>query len=585
MKRSYLLLFILLTHLGLYAQEKKQDTVKTEVVTIVTKYNPKIADAKKILVNPTIKLLKQNERKKLDYTIFSAPVASTFVPKSGAIKGINVGVKERIYKNYIAAGYGNFASPYFEAFLHHSTRFQNEFGIYTKYSASEENIQNTALNSNFSNFNIGAFYQQEERYFDWKASIYSEKNTYNWFGLPNLVFTEPTINTINEEQSYTFYKLMGDVKFEDSYIDYGKLNVSYFTDQYESTEILAKFDAKLDFPLAFISRNLNDISVKTSIEYLNGKFRQSYSDFNPINYNTLTLYLHPEYNLNFKNILLKVGLQLYASIDAQNEVTNNILIPDVSIQTPVFKDYIRFYGGYTGGLHTNTYKNFTEQNPYVSPTLFITQTLEKFNIFVGISGKITNNLSYNIKASSISEEDKPLFIRNASKSDGTNTVVNGFTILGYEYGNSFTVFYDDVKTNVLYTELEYDFSKNLVFKIQGIYNQFTLNNAIEPWNLPTSEASFTTTYKQKKWFATSNIFYLSERKDTLFNGLFPSSFSGVETINSFVDVNLNGGYHFNDKFSAFLKLNNILNTNYQRFANFDVQGFQVLGGITYKFDF
>jgi len=536
MKKSYLLLFTLLIHLGLYAQEKKQDTVKTEVVTIVTKYNPKIADAKKILVNPTIKLLKQNERKKLDYTIFSAPVASTFVPKSGAIKGINVGVKERIYKNYIAAGYGNFASPYFEAFLHHSTRFQNEFGIYTKYTASEENIQNSPLNSNFSNFNIGAFYKQEERYFDWKASIYSEKNTYNWFGLPNLVFTEPTINTINEEQAYTFYKVMGDVKFEDSYIDYGKLNISYFTDQYESTEILAKFDAKLDFPLAFISRSLNDISVKTSIEYLNGKFRQSYSDFNPINYNSLTFYLHPEYNLNFKNILLKVGVQLYASIDAQNEVTNNILIPDVSIQTPVFKDYIRFYGGYTGGLHTNTYKNFTEQNPYVSPTLFITQTLEKSNIFVGVSGKITNNLSYNIKASSISEEDKPLFIRNASKSDGSNTVVNGFTILGYEYGNSFTVFYDDVKTNVLYTELEYDFSKNLVFKIQGIYNQFTLNNAIEPWNLPTSEASFTTTYKQKKWFATSNIFYLSERKDALFNGQFPSSFSGVETINSFVDV-------------------------------------------------
>jgi hypothetical protein len=48
---------------------------------------------------------------------------------------------------------------------------------------------------------------------------------------------------------------------------------------------------------------------------------------------------------------------------------------------------------------------------------------------------------------------------------------------------------------------------------------------------------------------------------------------------------LNGGYHFNDRFSAFLRLNNLLHTEYQRFANFDTQGFQVLGGITYKFDF
>ena len=60
--------------------------------------------------------------------------------------------------------------------------------------------------------------------------------------------------------------------------------------------------------------------------------------------------------------------------------------------------------------------------------------------------------------------------------------------------------------------------------------------------------------------------------------------SKIEIIDSFVDVNVNGGYHFNDKFSTFIKLNNILNTDYQRFANFNTQGFQILGGIAYKFD-
>ena len=92
-------------------------------------------------------------------------------------------------------------------------------------------------------------------------------------------------------------------------------------------------------------------------------------------------------------------------------------------------------------------------------------------------------------------------------------------------------------------------------------------------------------YTTNKWFATTNIFYVGERKDVLYSSVSPSSLGGVQTLNSFVDVNLNGGYHFNDKFSAFLKVNNVLNTDYQRFANFNVQGFQVLGGITYKFDF
>ena len=78
---------------------------------------------------------------------------------------------------------------------------------------------------------------------------------------------------------------------------------------------------------------------------------------------------------------------------------------------------------------------------------------------------------------------------------------------------------------------------------------------------------------------------MGERRDALYLFTSPSGLNGEQVLSAFVDVNLNGGYHFNDKFSAFLKLNNVLNTNYQRFANFDVQGFQILGGITYKFDF
>lgn len=587
MKKGFTLFLIHFAFLSLNAQKKEQakDTVKTEVVSVVTKYNPKIADAKKIKKNPKIKLLKKNEKKKLEYTIFSAPVASTFIPKSGVVKGIDVGVKERIYKNYIAAGFGNYTTPFFEAFLHHSTRFKNEIGFNAKYEASEDNVKNSVLNSNFSNFKIGAFYKQQDRYFDWKVSLNSERNLYNWYGLPNLIFSEPTTNSINPEQAYNYFELIGEFNFKDSYIDYGKINTSYFTDSYKSAEIFAKLDTKLDFPLTFINPSLNDISINTSIEFLKGEFKNNYKDFNSIKYATTTINLNPNYKINYNNFILKTGLKIIASLDSENDATNVFLLPDLLIQKSIYKSYVNIYGGFSGDLHTNSYKSFVDENPYVSPSLFITQTLESSNLFVGFNGKINNNLSYNIKASSITEEDKPLFIRNNSKSNGTNNTVNGNTLKGYEYGNSFNVYYDDVKTSSIFTEIEYDYSTKLTFGAQGTYNIYTVENALEKWNLPTIEASFFGKYKVNKWYATTNVFYVSERKDALYNAEFPSSFKGIETINSFIDVNLNGGYHFNDKFSAFLKLNNILNTEYQRFANFDTQGFQVLGGITYKFDF
>ncbi|QTD37029.1 TonB-dependent receptor [Polaribacter batillariae] len=585
MKKGFLTLLILFGFWATKGQEQKKDTVKTEVVNVVTKFNPEIADAKKINKNPKIKLLGERKKKQLKYSIYSAPVASTFIPKTGAIKGINIGVKERIYNNYLAAGYGNYGSTYLEAFLYKNTRFNNEYGLSAKYVASQENVRSSKLNSNFSNFKGAAFYKQVDRYFDWKVSLHTELNTYNWYGLPDVIFNTAVLNTIKETQKYNYFKVATDFKFHDSYINYGKVSFSYFTDLFNSKEMLANFDAKLDFPLRFLSNNLNDISIKTGLEYLSGSFKTNYENTNNINYTTLTVKLFPEYKINYAGFSIKTGLKMYGSIDTENESNNVFLFPDVFAQKSVLKNYITAYAGVTGNLHTNTYKQFTEENQYVSPTLFITQTAETSNLFIGLQGKITNDISYNLKASSIKEEDKPLFLRNNSKSDGTNASVNGKTLNGYEYGNSFSIYYDDVKTTSFYGEIEYDFSRKLTFGTQVQFDNYTMTNAIEKWNLPSLQASFLGKYKEEKWFATTNIFYVSERKDALYNAQFPSSLKGVETVGSFIDVNVNGGYHFNDKFSAFLRANNILNTKYQRFANFDTQGFQILGGVTYKFDF
>jgi hypothetical protein len=206
----------------------------------------------------------------------------------------------------------------------------------------------------------------------------------------------------------------------------------------------------------------------------------------------------------------------------------------------------------------------------------MTQTLEKSNFTIGFNGKIINDLSFQFRTSFKKEEDKPLFIRNDSSYDGTNSSI----LKGYEYGNSFMVYYDDVKTTSIFSEIEYDYSKEITFSIQGVYNIYKLENSLKAWNLPNIEATFSAKYRNNNWFALSNIFYNSERQDLIY-GVTNSS----ETLQSFVDINVNGGYHFNDKFTLFLKLNNLLNTNYQRFANFNTQGFQALGGVTYKFDF
>lgn len=593
MKKGCLILLFLFGILNLSAQKRttekvqpvKRDTVKTEVVEVETKYNPKISDASKIKKNPTLQLLDKSKKKKLTYNIFSAPVASTFIPKTGVVKGVDVGVKERLFNNYIAAGFGNYTSPYFEAYINSSTRFESEFGFYTKYVASLDNIENTLLDSNFSNFLATVFYKKEERYFDWKVRLNSERNQYNWYGLPNNNFAQNTIDLIDAKQTYNYFNVLGEINFLDAYLDKSTLSISYFSDALNSSEVLLNFNTNLDLPLNIIYNKLNNLTVKTGLELLKGKFKNDYATQNELKYSILTAKINPEYKATFTGFSLKLGAKVFGSFDTENSVNNFLIYPDVHIQKPIIEEFLTIYGGITGDLKTNTYKQFSEENPYISPTLFMTQTSEKYKAFFGLNGNLNNDISFNVSASLKEEDDKPLFLRNNSKSDGINTTSNGVPLKGYEYGNSFNVVYDDVRTTSIFAEVAYDYTKKITFATNIQFDNFSMTNQTKAWNLPTFQTSFVVKYKTNNWYATSNIFYINERKDLLYSAAYPSSTSGLQTLSSFVDVNLNGGYHFNDTFSAFLKLNNVLNNNYQRFANFDVQGFQALGGITYKFDF
>ncbi|CAI8332294.1 MAG: Uncharacterised protein [Polaribacter sp. SA4-10] len=589
MNKGSLLLLLFFSFLGLKAQEKKKemetDTVKTEVVNVITAYNPKIADANKIQRTPEIKLSEKSKKKQLKYTISSIPVASTFMPKTGVVKGIDVGVKERVYDNYIAGGFGNYNTPFVEAALHYDTRFKNEMGFYAKYISSNENVENTALASTFSNFKTALFFKQQERYFDWKVSLNSAQNKYNWYGIPENLKASTAIETINSEQENNYFQLIGAFDFENSILENSTASISSFSDAYQSKEIVMNLETIFNFSLDFINYGLNPLSIDTSIEVLKGFFKSNSTDNSEIDYSIITTKILPTYNFMLYDFSIKTGLKLFASVDTENSATNILVYPDVQISKAIIKDAFILYTGISGDLKTNTYKSITEENPYVSPTLFITQTSEKMNVFLGTSGKINNNFSFNFKASYKDEEDKAFFIRNNSKSNGINLITNNIPLENYEFGNSFRVSYDDVTTTSLLGEFEYDVSNKIATGATIQYDDYQVKNLEEAWNLPALQIAVFGKYKSEKWYATTNIFYVSERKTVAYNAPFPSSTISTDRLDSFVDFNLNGGYHFNDAFSVFLKLNNVLNTNYQRFTNFDVQGVQVLGGITYKFDF
>ncbi|CAA0171170.1 hypothetical protein [Tenacibaculum maritimum] len=587
--KKHILFVLLFVGQFIIAQDKpsiKKDTIKTEVINVVTSYAPKVTDAFKIKKKPAIKHSKNTERKALEYTMFSVPVASTFIPKSGTMKTIDLGEKEHLYNNYFSLGLGNKTTPLLEAYVRRKTYYDDEFGVYAKFLLSINPVENSKLSSSFYNTKLNLFYKRKERYFDWKAGLNINRNKYNWYGLPNNInFTEGTLEAIEEEQTYKSYKVFGEVVFEDSYIQEGNLSIAHFSDVLDSSEFDVDFKAKLAFPLDRIHRNLNDLSLNVSVNFLGGNFAYSYRDLQPIAYSFFTLGVNPHYRFLAEDFDIKIGAKGYFSVDTHNNESIFLVYPDVEVAYPVIKDYANLYIGASGDLHSNTYKEFANTNPFVSPTLTILQTNEAYHFFGGFRGKLSQDVNYNTKISYKKEEDKPFFLANNSKSNGIRTGSNtGFLFYGYEYGNSFKVAYDNITTVSFFGEIEYNVFKNLILGANGQFNNFSLTKELAPWNLPEIEGELFAKYKTKKWYANANILFASGRKGAFYEDVFPYVPAPI-ALEDYIDVNLSGGYYFSDSFSAFIKVNNALNSNYQRYTNFNVQGFQALAGITWNFDF
>src|SRR5690606_12120570 len=236
------------------------------------------------------------------------------------------------------------------------------------------------------------------------------------------------------------------------------------------------------------------------------------------------------------------------------------------------------FGGIQGGLIQNSYEDFAQENPFVSPTLFIAPTDQQYNAHVGIKGKLSNSMSYSFSGRYLADRATALF--------KANSVLGGATE-DYQYGNSFGIVYDDVKTIAFSGELNVDVNRNFKLGAKAEYFSYNTDTQAEAWNLPDIKGSLFMDYQiNEQWFAGANLFYVGERKDQFTDEpiLFPETTTTV-TLDSFFDANAHVGYKINDQLSVYAKANNIFNQDYQRWLNFPVQGIQFLAGATYQFDF
>jgi len=573
-KNNSIILIVFLISAITFAQKKEKDTLGTEVINVVKPYTPTVSDAFKIKSSPEINDASLNKKNPIEYTIFSVPVVSTFTPDKGKAKVLRIKRSEPVYENYISAGFGTFRSPQIDIFYHNNTTRDNDFGGFINFHSSRGGLKNVSLNNDFYDGKFDGFYKQDNQYYSWKINGGARLQKYNWYGLPeNINFRGDANSSIQEAHKYTNIYAGGELDYFDSVFQGGDAILNLFTDNKGSQELHLLVQPKLDLPIAS-----EYITANARLEFLQTSFAQNYAFTGKLNHTFFTAGINPNLEVLRDNLTLNLGADfLFSATSVSGEDSRVYIYPKVTASYILIDQILTVYTGAIGGLHQNSYKEFVDKNPFVSPTLNIKRTDEQYNAFIGFKGKLASNIGYNFKGFYKSEKNKPMYKLNPTKTDGVLLVERG-----YEAGNSFQIVYDNVKTIGGIAEIDINLSKEFKFGGNLAYNIYTLTNEAKAWNLPTLKAGGFAKYNNDKWFAGADLFFSGDRKDE-----FTSTINAAKSLlklGNYIDLNLNGGYKFGGKLTAFAKVNNVFNSNYQKYANFKVQGLQLVGGITFKFD-
>lgn len=572
MQTKHLTILLYLVFSFSYAQEK--EALGTEVVNIVKPYSPTISDAFKVKEVPMLNDSTNTEKKEVNYSIFSVPVASTFTPAKGKATAVEKAKPVKLYENYANFGFGNYANIVAELYSNFEISRTDNFGVFFKHNSSQGGIDGLRLDDKFFDTNLEGNYTSRQKDMTYGITAGIEHQLYNWYGLPSIYdgASDEIIKSIDSKHSYFGGFAGGSLSLEDSYFKKATANIRYLGDSFSSSEFNISILPEFSFPIMDYTLN-----VDVDIDYLSGKFDKNYANTSAIKYSFLNAGVIPSFDYSTDDFFVSVGLAGYISLDSENSDTNFYIYPKVSASYRLLEEQAIVYGGVDGGLTQNTYYDFKEENPFISPTMYIAPTSQQYNGFAGIKGKV-ETFGYDLKVSYGKENDKAMFILNPVKA-----TTNGYE--GYEYGNSFNVVYDDVTTLAVLGEINLETSENFSIGIKGTFYSYDTKYQEEAWNLPNIEVALFSDFNiTEKIYGGVSIFYVGERKDLQYNPFFPTFFASEVTLDSYIDANVYFGYRFTNQLSFYLKGNNLLGDDYQKWANYPVQGIQVLGGATYKFD-
>ena len=454
----------------------------------------------------------------------------------------------KLYNGYVKVGFGNYITPYFEGYINNKRDKQYSYGAHVKHLSSRNGPIEDDMSGNSEN-TVDLFANAYGRNAVMGGKLlYSGKN-YNYYGFPTGAVVDK--DTINHD--FDIIKFSTDFSSSDVSNDFQynmKFAVDHISDNYSAKETEIKVDAESAYQIS-----------KESSAYLGFNVSSvNQSDLSFSSHSRILVTGSPEYHFVYNSINIRAGANFTYSNDTLGHMAKFRIYPNLEARYQISSS-TNVYGGLTGETQRNTYQKLSTQNPYLGLNAIVFDSNKQLVIHGGLESSIGQNM--------------------IAKAGFSYALVKNM----YYFNNGidqakFDVLYDLGNTTVtsLFASINYSSPRGLTMLLMGELNQYSTDQIAEVWHRPQFKMRFNSKYNLfNKVLIGADLNVMSGIKAENGNG------GSVETLDPAIDLSFNLDYRFSDRFSAFIKLKNVISNEYEYYQFYPVRGFQVLAGVTYTF--
>ena len=521
------------------------DTAKKQTIDITSSYKPVLRNAVKINFSAS-HLNADTTKPKMNYTVPSQNLFYAYQPIS--LRPLALQQDTNLYlgiRNYIKVGYGNYSTPYVNAGFSFGDGKKMVVNLYANYISSKGKIANQdytqlQIKANAIFFTpknevyVGAQLSQNNNYlYGYNHSLYTFKKDSVRQQFQDLVLTGGVRNTTSGEYGISYNPNITVINFTNK----NKVNESTVIANAPITKtfgdaFMLKIDAKADIT-SYTTKNL-----ASNIKFSNNVFQ-----------------IAPSIAISSPRFSINAGIV---------PTWNNgvfVWLPNVFAEAQVKEKTFLIQAGWIGRYTKNTYRNLTALNPFLTTIPFQKNTKE-IEYYGGIKATVGKHFSFNIKGGIVSFNDMPLFINDTATDNKAFNISNEKSVQSLRIHGDLSFINQD----------KFTLTAGLTF------NGYTLlqSNA-KAWNTVPMEIT-----SSLRWWAFKQVLlkadlYAFSGGNYLTKGNKAQSFSGG------TDISVGAEFKVNNRFSAWIDINNIANQKYQRWHAYEVYGLNLLGGIRVSF--